>query len=62
MKGSVNMESKTLKDAIHSIKMFSTYLNEDNIDMMKLFVSALFNIDVERINLMLEENRKVELL
>lgn len=49
------MESRTLKDAIQTIKMFSSYINDEHLSTMKLFVTGLYNIENDVIELMLKE-------
>lgn len=49
------MQARTLKQAIEMIKVHSAYMNDDHMITIKIFVSALFNIEYSKLVLMLNE-------
>jgi len=49
------MQARSIEHTMRTIKMFSTYMNDDHMHTIKLFVSAMFSIDYSVIESMLTE-------
>lgn len=47
------MKYVTLKDAVHMIKIVSVYMNDESIKAIKIYISGLFDVDIDKIENML---------
>lgn len=47
------MKYVSLKDAIQMIKIVSTYMDAEHIKTIKIYITGLFDIDIEEIENML---------
>lgn len=43
------MGGKTLNEVINMIKICESYMNDESINIIKMFVSGLYNVDIEKL-------------
>lgn len=54
-KGILKMNNRPIKEAIHMIRIMSSYMTDEAIDIIKLFTCNLYGVEVRELNQMIKD-------